>query len=138
MFIWFDIDFYPYTSTHTYSHMLPNIYKLFGGRDCMVVGFTTTYAIGAYYHKRCQFESHSWRGDTTLCDKVCRLLTEGRGFFRVLWFPPLIWLTDITKILLKVALNTKTFINYFFFQSLYCMYICNRQTSGSSAALLLS
>ena len=61
--------------------MLPNIYKLFGGRDCMVVGFTTTYAIGAYYHKRCQFESHSWRADTTLCDKVCRLLTEGRWLF---------------------------------------------------------
>ena len=29
------------------------------GRDCMVVGFTTTYAISAYHHKRCEFESCS-------------------------------------------------------------------------------
>jgi len=43
------------------------------GRDRMVVGFTTTYAISAYHHQRCEFESRSWRGllDTTLCDKVC-------------------------------------------------------------------
>jgi hypothetical protein len=27
------------------------------GRDLMVVGFTTTYAISAYHHERCQFES---------------------------------------------------------------------------------
>jgi hypothetical protein len=27
------------------------------GRDRMVVGFTTTYAIGAYHHKCCDFES---------------------------------------------------------------------------------
>ena len=42
------------------------------GRDGMVVGFTTTYAISAYHHSRCEFESCSWRGvlDTTLCDKV--------------------------------------------------------------------
>jgi hypothetical protein len=34
----------------------------------MVVGVTTTYAIGA----SCEFESHSWRDvlDTTLYDKV--------------------------------------------------------------------
>ena len=29
------------------------------GRDRMVVGFTTTYAISAYYHQRCEFESCS-------------------------------------------------------------------------------
>jgi len=41
-----------------------------GGRDRMVVGFTTTYAISAYYHWSCEFKSHSWQGvlDTTLCD----------------------------------------------------------------------
>jgi len=35
----------------------------------MVVGFTTTCAISAYY-----IRTRSWRGvlDTTLCDKVCR------------------------------------------------------------------
>jgi hypothetical protein len=43
-------------------------------RDRMVVGFTTTYAISAYHHKSCEFESRSVPGvlDTTLCDKVCQ------------------------------------------------------------------
>jgi hypothetical protein len=27
-------------------------------RDRMVVGFTTTYAISPYHHKRCEFEPH--------------------------------------------------------------------------------
>ena len=45
-----------------------------GGRDRMVVGLATTYAISFYHHLRCEFESHSWRAvlDTTLCDKVCQ------------------------------------------------------------------
>ena len=44
------------------------------GHDRMIVGFTTTYAISAYHHLSCEFESSSWRGvlDTTLCDKVCQ------------------------------------------------------------------
>ena len=29
------------------------------GRDRMVVGFTTTYAVSAYHHLRCEFESYS-------------------------------------------------------------------------------
>ena len=78
----------------------------------MVVGFTTTYAISAYHHYGCEFESRSWRGvlDATLCDKVCQLLVAGR------------WLSqgtpvsstkktdchDLAEILLKVALNTIT------------------------------
>jgi hypothetical protein len=43
-------------------------------RDCTVVGFTTTYAISAHHHKRCEFEFRSWGGilNTTLCDKVCQ------------------------------------------------------------------
>ena len=42
------------------------------GRDRMVVGFTTTCAISAYYHYSCDSEPRSWRGvlDTTLCKKV--------------------------------------------------------------------
>jgi len=42
-----------------------------GGRGRMVVGFTTSYAIGAYHHYSCEFEPCSWQGvlDTTLCDK---------------------------------------------------------------------
>ncbi len=44
------------------------------GRDRMVVGFTTTCAIGAYHHLSCEFEPCTWQGvlDTTLCDKVCQ------------------------------------------------------------------
>jgi len=58
-------------------YMLMYIYvsvNLGGGRDRMVVEFTTTCAIIAYYHKSCEFEPLSWRGvlDTTLCDKVCQ------------------------------------------------------------------
>ena len=43
------------------------------GSDRMVVGFTTTCAISAYYHKSCEHEPRLWRGvlDTTICDKVC-------------------------------------------------------------------
>jgi hypothetical protein len=33
------------------------------GRDRMVVGFTTTYAISAYRHSCCEFESRSGRGN---------------------------------------------------------------------------
>ena len=41
--------------------------------DRMIVEITTTCAISAYHHYRCDFQSRSWRGvlDTTLCDKVC-------------------------------------------------------------------
>ena len=50
-----------------------------GGRDRMVVGFTTTHAIWC-----CELEPRSWRGllDTTLCDTVCQWLVIGR------WFSP--------------------------------------------------
>jgi hypothetical protein len=71
----------------------------------MVVGFTTTYAISAYHHWCCEFESV--RG-VQFCDKVCQWLAIGR------WFSPGPWvfstnktdLHDITEILLKVALNS--------------------------------
>ena len=51
----------------------------------MVVGFTTTCAIGAYRHLRCEFEPRSWRGvlDTKLGDKslsvTCDRLVVSRG-----------------------------------------------------------
>jgi hypothetical protein len=83
-----------------------------GGRDRMVVGFTTTCAISAYPRQSCEVEPCSWQGvlDTTLCDKVCQWFAAGR------WFSPGIQVfttnkTDrhnITEILLKVALNTIT------------------------------
>ena len=58
------------------------------GRDCMVVGFTTTCVISAF----CDFKPRSWRDvlDTTLCDKVC---DRSVGFSRVLRFPTPIKLT---------------------------------------------
>jgi len=77
------------------------------GRDRMVVGFTTTYAISAYHlwvwisiRARC----------TTLCDKVCQWLATGQ------WFSPGLTVsftnkTDrhgITEILLKVALKSSS------------------------------
>jgi hypothetical protein len=93
-----------------------------GGRDRIVVGFTTTYAISAYHHWCCDRVRISIRARcTTLCDKVCQWLTTGR------WFSPRspvsptnkTDLHDITEILLKVALNTtkqtsKTFIYLYF------------------------
>jgi hypothetical protein len=41
-----------------------NTYKYYRGRhgrNRMVVGFTITYAISAYHHLSCEFESRSWR-----------------------------------------------------------------------------
>jgi hypothetical protein len=82
------------------------------GCDRMVVGITTTYAISAYHHKICKFESRSWQGvlDTTLHDKVCQWLVAGR------WFSPgtLVSSTnktdchDRTEILLKVVIKAIT------------------------------
>ena len=76
------------------------------------VGFTTTCAISAYHHLSCEFELRSWQHilHTTLCDKVCQWLAVGR------WLSPGTPVSstnktdhpDITKILLKVALNTIT------------------------------
>jgi hypothetical protein len=79
------------------------------GRDRMVVGFTTTYAISAYHHW-CEFKSRSGRGvlDTTLCDKVYQWLATGQWFSQG---PPVSSTNKnyhhvITEILLKVAFNT--------------------------------
>ena len=63
------------------------------GRDRLVVGFTTTgswiyntYAISAYHHLSCEFESRSGRG-------VQHYVIKFVSFLRVLRFPPLIKLT---------------------------------------------
>jgi len=73
----------------------------------MVVGFTTNYAISAYHHHSCEFQSCSWQGvlDTTIYDKVCQWLATGQRFSPVSSTDK----TDhhvITEILLKVMLNT--------------------------------
>ena len=73
----------------------------------MVVGFTTTYAIGAYHHWCCEFDPRLGRGVQHYVI-VCQWLSAGQ------WFslrPPVSSTNktdhhDITEILLKVALNT--------------------------------
>jgi hypothetical protein len=71
------------------------------GRDHMAVGFTTTYAIGAYHHWCCGVDSCSGRGVQHCVKKFvgdfsgsCFLDTNKTDRY------------DITEILLKVALNT--------------------------------
>ena len=61
----------------------------------MVVGFTTTYAISAYNHKRCEFESRSGKMYSIqhYVRKFVRDLQQVGGFLWGLWFPPLIKLT---------------------------------------------
>jgi len=63
-----------------------------------------SYAISAYRHYICEFESCSWRGaiDTTLCDEVC--LWPAAGWWFIQGIP--VSSTNISEILLKVALNT--------------------------------
>ena len=63
------------------------------GRDRIVVGFTTTYAISAYHHTCCEFESRAGRGVQHYVIKVVSDLRQVDGFLRVLRFPPPIKLT---------------------------------------------
>jgi len=64
------------------------------GRDRMVVGFTTTYAISAYHHCCCGFESRSGRGVQQYVIKFVSNLRQVGGFLRVLRFPPPIKVTN--------------------------------------------
>jgi hypothetical protein len=89
--------------------MLFNLIKIGGsrGRDRMVVGFTTTYAISAYHHWCCEFESRSGRGVQHYVIKFVSDLRHVGGFLQVLRFSPINKTErhDIAEILLKVALN---------------------------------
>ena len=64
-----------------------------GRRNCMVVEFTTTYAISAYHHWCCEFESQSGRGTQHYVIKFISDLRQFDGFLRVLRFRPPIKLT---------------------------------------------
>jgi len=55
-------------------------------RDRMVVGFTTTYAISAYHHLCCEFESRSGRGVQHYVIKFVSDLRQVGGFLRVSGF----------------------------------------------------
>jgi len=63
------------------------------GRDHMVVGFTTTYAISAYHHWCCEFESWSGWGVQHYVIKFVSDLRQVGGFLQVLRFLPPIKLT---------------------------------------------
>ena len=74
----------------------------------MVVGFTTTYAISAYHHWCCEFESRLGLGVQHYVIKVCQWLATGQWFSLC---PPVSSTNktdrhDITEILFRVALNT--------------------------------
>ena len=60
------------------------------GRDSMVVGFTTTYAISAYHTK--VVNSNPVHGEVySIQHYVIKFVSDWRqvgGFLRVLWFPP--------------------------------------------------
>jgi hypothetical protein len=70
----------------------------------MVVGFITTYAISAYHHKRCEFESSS--GEVySIQYYVIKFVSDSRqvgGFLQVLQFPSPIKLTAM----IELGLNT--------------------------------
>jgi hypothetical protein len=63
------------------------------GRDRMVVGFTTTYAISAYHYWCCEFESRSGRGVQHYVMKFVSDLRQVSGFHRDPRFPSPIKLT---------------------------------------------
>jgi len=64
-------------------------------RDRMVVGFIATYAISAYHHKHCNFESCSGEvySKQHYVIKFVSDLQQFGGFLWVLRFPPIIKLT---------------------------------------------
>jgi hypothetical protein len=53
--------------------------------DRMVVGFTTTYAISAYHHWCCEFESRLGRGVQHYVIKFVSDLWQVGGFLQVTW-----------------------------------------------------
>ena len=76
------------------------------GRDRMVVGFTTTYAISAYHHLCCEFKSHSDEV-FSIQHYVIKFVSDLRqvsGFLRV----TLRFRHKLTGILLKVVLSNIT------------------------------
>jgi hypothetical protein len=57
------------------------------GRDCMVVGFITTYAISTYHHSCCEFKSHLRERCTQIQHYVIKFVSDSwqvGGFLCVL------------------------------------------------------
>jgi len=59
------------------------------GRDRMVDGFTTTYAISAYHHSSCEFESLSGKV-YSMQYYVIKFVSDLRQISGILRFPPTI------------------------------------------------
>jgi hypothetical protein len=55
-----DSDPYIMMQTTQYMYLIRGRYEC----DCMIVEFITNYAISAYHHQPCDFNSHSWRSVT--------------------------------------------------------------------------
>jgi hypothetical protein len=73
------------------NHNINLQYNLRGSRYRLVVGFTTTYAISAYHHYRCEFESRSGEVYSIQQHYVIKFVSDLRqvsGFLWALWFPP--------------------------------------------------
>ena len=62
----------------------------------MVVAFTTTCEMSAYYHWNCEFECCSWQGD----------LRQVSDFLWVLRFPPTIYNWNIVEVVLNTINQT--------------------------------
>jgi hypothetical protein len=63
------------------------------GRDCMVVGLTISYVVGAYHLWCCEFEFRSGRGVQHYVIKIVSDLQQIVGFLQVLPLPSPIKLT---------------------------------------------
>ena len=85
------------------------------GRDRMIVGFTTTYAVSDYHHWCCGFDSHSRRGVQHYMIKFVSDLRQVMVFSSTNKTDH----HDIAEILFKVALNTikQTKYNNFYMNS---------------------
>jgi len=90
--------------------VLKYIYRGHRGRDRMVVGLATTYAISAYHHLCCEFESRSGRGVQHYVLKFVSDLRQVCGFLQVLWFPPPIKLTPRYNRIVVETKQTNTYI----------------------------
>ena len=75
---------------HNDACLETNILRGRRARDRMVVGFTSTYTIGACHHWCCGFDCRSGRGVQHYVIKFVSDLRQVGGFFRILRFPPTI------------------------------------------------
>jgi hypothetical protein len=98
-------------------------------RSILVVGFSTTYAISAYHHWCCEFESRSGRGVKHYVIKFVSDLRQVGGFLWVLRFPPpiklnatILWLSHTMIGLLHKFLF---FVSAILIRVIFDKYLCN-------------